>query len=329
MSTTRAKHGCVAAAGAAVLLLSACGSTGTGTDSDDTAADDAVSDYADCVVTDGLADATEMETDGKTELTVAAFNGWDDTQGSAYMAKHVLEDMGYSVTVESFEAAPGFTAAANGDVDWLASSMLPRTHADYLEQYGDDYESLGCWYEDARNAIAVNADSPARTIADLQDMEDEYGKRIVGIEAGAGLMRATEDDVMPAYGLDDWQLVESSTPAMLAEVDSAEGTDKNVAVTMWYPHWAWNVYDLRELEDTEGAFGEADQFFMFAQDGFSDENPQVAQVLKNFVFSEEDFGELQTLMSQKYGGEDHAAAVADWAEENPEFFEDWKTGQLS
>lgn len=329
MFTKRGTRALVGGAGAAVLLLSGCGSTEADVDGDGTSAEQTESEYADCVVTDGLADATTMETDEQTELTVAAFNGWDDTQGSAYMAKHVLEDMGYSVTVESFEAAPGFTAAANGDVDWLASSMLPRTHADYLEQYGDDYESLGCWYEDARNAIAVNADSPAQSIADLAEMGDEYGNRIVGIEAGAGLMRATENDVMPAYGLDDWQLVESSTPAMLAEVDSTEGTDQNVAVTMWYPHWAWNVYDLRELEDPEGAFGEADQFFMFAQDGFSDDNPQVSQVLKNFVFSEEDFGELQTLMSQKYGGEDHAAAVADWAEENPEFFEDWKTGQLS
>src|SRR5699024_3791048 len=103
MFTTRGKRGFVGAAGAAVLLLSACGSTGADTDGEDTAADDSASEYADCVVTDGLTDATTMETDEKTELTVAAFNGWDDTQGSAYMAKHVLEDMGYSVTVESYE----------------------------------------------------------------------------------------------------------------------------------------------------------------------------------------------------------------------------------
>ncbi len=328
MQTSRRARGFAGAAGAAILLLSACGATDADVDGADDAADGGASEYADCVVTDGLEDATQMDTDETTDLTVAAFNGWDDTQGAAYMAKHVLEQMGYSVTVESFEAAPGFTAAANGDVDWLAGSMLPRTHADYLEQYGDDYESLGCWYEDARNAIAVNADSPAQTVEDLAEMGDEYGNRIVGIEAGAGLMRATEEAVIPTYGLDDWELVESSTPAMLAEVDSAESSGDNVAVTMWYPHWAWEVYDIRELEDTEGAFGEPEQFFTFAQEGFSEEHPQVAQVLRNFVFSEEDFADLQELMSQDHAGEDHAAAVADWADANPEFFEDWKAGAL-
>ena len=43
----------------------------------------------------------------------------------------------------------------------------------------------------------------------------------MGIEPGAGLKRPTQDSVIPTYGLDDSELIESSTPAMLGAVQSA------------------------------------------------------------------------------------------------------------
>ena len=75
--------------------------------------------------------------------------------------------------------------------------------------------------EDTSLTLAVNEDSPAQTLSDLAEMGDDYDSTIVGIEPGAGLMRLTQDSVIPTYGLEDWELIESSTPAMLGAVQSA------------------------------------------------------------------------------------------------------------
>lgn len=63
-------------------------------------------------------------------------------------------------------------------------------------------------------ALAVTEDSPAQTLSDLAEMGEDYDNTIVGIEPGAGLMRLTQDSVIPSYGMEDWELIESSTPAM-------------------------------------------------------------------------------------------------------------------
>lgn len=271
-----------------------------------------------------------MANDENTDISIAAFNGWIDAELVSHLTKYALEDQGYFVSVEYFDAAPGFIAVTDGDVDLLASSMLPTTHAAYLDDYGDDLESMGCWFDEAVNTIAVNEDSPAQTIGDLKDMADEYGNRIVGIEPGAGHMAMTKDVVMPTYGLDDLELVASSTPAMLAEVDRATKSGENIAVTMWHPHWAYDPFPLRDLEDPEGAFGDPEKLITFSRVGFADDNPKAAQLMQNFAMDNERFTELANLMANEseYNNEDHEAAVAEWAADNADFFEDWKAGAL-
>lgn len=103
--------------------------------------------------------------------------------------------------------------------------------------------------EDTSLTLDVNEDSPAQTLSDLAEMGDDYDNTIVGIEPGAGLMRLTQDSVIPTYGLEDWELIESSTPAMLGAVRSATENGENIAVTMWHPHWACEAFPLRDPED--------------------------------------------------------------------------------
>jgi glycine betaine/proline transport system substrate-binding protein len=92
-------------------------------------------------------------------------------------------------------------------------------------------ERLGSWYDDARLTIAVNKNSPLKSIEDLKTNPDVVGNRLVGIESGAGLTKITKEKVIPAYGLDKLDFVESSTPAMLAELSGAIKGCKNIAVS--------------------------------------------------------------------------------------------------
>jgi glycine betaine/proline transport system substrate-binding protein len=333
MGTTRhARPKLLAAAFASTLLLSACGATEAGDPQADGGGAEVDESWADCVPGEGSEDLTGQEPgDEDTSLTLVEFNGWDDTVASARLTAHMLTELGYDVTVQSFEPAAGFTGVAEGDIDILASTMLPNTHSDYIDQYGEKMESQSCWFNEARNTIAVNEDSPAQTLSDLAEMGDDYDNTIVGIEPGAGLMRLTQDSVIPTYGLEGWELIESSTPAMLGAVQSATENGENIAVTMWHPHWAYEAFPLRDLEDDQNAFGEDELFYQFSRTGFTEENPFASKVLHNFAMTNDQMSDLQYVMNSEehYGGEDPEAAVTEWAEDNPEFFEDWTAGKLT
>jgi glycine betaine/proline transport system substrate-binding protein len=318
---------------AAVVALgvSACGATGAEPaegGSEEAAAGD--TDWSDCTPGEESAQV-DLAAEEDKEITIGAFNGWDESYAAAHITKYALEQDGFTVNVESFDAGPAFTAVSQGDIDFLMDSWLPVTHEDYIAQFGDDMEAQGCWYIDAKNTIAVNEDSPAQSMADLAEMADEYGSTIYGIEAGAGLTRMTQDNMIPTYGLEDWEFKISSTPAMLAQLQSSTDAGENIVVTLWRPHWAYDAFPVRDLEDPEGAMGAGEVVYNFAYSGFGEDHPQVAQLLKNLVITDENLASLENIMfsDEHYGGENLDDAVAEWVEENDGFVDDWKAGALA
>ena len=125
-------------------------------------------------------------------------------------------------------------------------AWLPSTHGDYWAEHGDQLEDLGAWYDDAPLTIAVNEDAPIQSLAELADNADQFDNRIVAIEAGSGLNRITQESVIPTYGLEDMDFIESSTPAMLAELQGAIDRGENIVVTLWQP-----ALGLRRLPDPQ------------------------------------------------------------------------------
>ncbi|WP_029089252.1 glycine betaine ABC transporter substrate-binding protein [Brevibacterium album] len=317
---------------ASALVLTACGETEAGQaqgDADAGAAEEGT-DWSDCTPGEQSAEV-DLAAEEDKEISIAAFNGWDESFAAAHLTKYALEEEGYSVTIEGFEAGPGYTAVAEGDIDFLMDAWLPVTHEDYIAQFDEQLEASGCWYVQAANTIAVNEDSPAQSMADLAEMADEHNSTIVGIEAGAGLTRQTQDIMIPTYGLEDWEFKISSTPAMLAELKSATDSGENIVVTLWRPHWAYDAFPIRDLEDPEGAMGAAEVIYNFATAGFGEEHPEVSQLLKNLVISDENLASVENVMfsDENYGGENLDEAVAEWVADNPEFIEDWKAGALT
>ena len=81
----------------------------------------------------------------------------------------------------------------------------------------------------------------------------------------------------------------------------------------------------------KNAFGEDELFYQFSRTGFTEENPFASKILHNFAMKNDQMADLQYVMNSEehYGGEDPEAAVTEWAEDNPEFFEDWAAGTLT
>lgn len=266
----------------------------------------------------GVATGPEDGEGGNQAISIGLIP-WEEDIAVTNLWKVVLEEKGYDVTVENVDVAPLYQGLAQGDIDLFLDTWLPDTHGDYWEQYGDQLEDVGIWYDNATLELTVPAYmEDVNSIEDLKGMEDEFDGKIIGIESGSGLVRTTKEEAMPAYGLDGYTLVESSTAAMLAELDSAIAAEKPIVVTLWRPHIAYADYDLKDLEDPEGAMGAGEQIHMVARDGFAEEFSELNGWLQNFKLTDEQLADLEDLVINKHADDEEAGARA-WLQANPDF----------
>lgn len=335
MKTKRKILALVALLSAGAMTLSGCGASNSGGGSAAGSSSDEPSSnvdqkWANCKVTDGVKDSSSMDADSKKDITIGAFNGWDESFATAHLIKYELDKQGYNVTIKGFDAGPGYTGVADGDIDLITDAWLPLTHADYIKKFGDKLENLGCWYDNAKLTIAVNKDSKAQSIGDLKSMASEYNNTLYGIEAGAGLTKTTQNSAIPKYGLDNLNFKVSSTPAMLAQLKKATEAKQDIAVTLWTPHWAYDAYPVRDLKDPKGAMGGAEVLYSFGRPGFEKDFPKAAQLVKNMAFDDKNLSSLENVMfsDDNYGGEDQDKAVAEWAKDNPDWMKNWQEGKL-
>ncbi|MBD8045023.1 glycine betaine ABC transporter substrate-binding protein [Arthrobacter sp. Sa2BUA2] len=267
------------------------------------------------------ADASSgLENGDKKDLTIGVFNGWDEGIAASELWKAVLEDKGYDVELEYADPGTVYAGLANGDYDLSLDTWLPITHATYLEQYGADMVDLGTWNEDAKLTIAVNEDAPIDSLEELAANADLFGNRLVGIEPAAGLTEATTNEVIPGYGLESMEYLTSSTPAMLSELKSATANGENIAVTLWRPHWAYDAFPIKDLEDPKGTLGDAEGIHSFASKDFEADFPALAGWIRDFSMDSETLFSLENAMfNSEDGGKDYSAVVKAWMEENQEF----------
>lgn len=261
-------------------------------------------------------DDTEAPAGG--DLTLAVFNGWDESLATSLLWEAILEEHGYNVELSYGDPAPTFQGVADGDYDVVTDVWLPLTHAAYLEEFGDDMERMGAWYDTAALTVIVNADAPIDSIEEIPANADAFGNTIYGIEPGAGLTATMQDAVIPDYGLESVEFTPSSTPAMLSELEASLEAGENFIGTLWEPHWAYGAYDIKNLEDPQGSLGGAEELVTYARSGFSEDFPEVAEWLSEFTISGEQINGMANLLRDADESE-YDAIVADWIADNQEY----------
>ncbi|MFI8241967.1 ABC transporter permease/substrate binding protein [Streptomyces sp. NPDC085866] len=249
---------------------------------------------------------------------------WDEGIASTYLWKELLEERGFKVTTTQYAAAPLYTGLATGQVDFQTDSWLPTTHAEYWKKYGGELDDLGKWYGPTSLELTVPSYvKDVNSLADLRDHASEFGGKIVGIEPSAGMMGLLKTKVLKEYGLEGtYDVVDGSTPAMLAELKRAYAKKQPVVVTLWSPHWAYSDYDLKKLKDPKGAWGAGDGVHTLARKGFAADNPEVGTWLKNFSMTEEQLTGLEAQI-QKSGKGGEQDAVRSWLRQHPDLVDRW------
>ncbi len=257
--------------------------------------------------------------DDRPPVTLS-YVAWDTEIASTHVLGEVLEEEGFNVELVQLDPAIMFSSVATGEVDASVSVWAPSTHAAYLERYGDQFENLGVHTPGAITGMVV---PEYMDVDSIEDLTDEAGQEIIGIEPGAGVVEQTNAAIEHYDNLSDWTLQTSSTGAMLTAFGQAIQNEEEVVITGWSPHWIFLEYDVKYLEDPDGVYGEGEELEAIVREGFQEDNPIAYDIIDSFHW---DASDMEQVMLYIQDDMSPRAAAEKWVEENPELVAEWTEG---
>ena len=249
-----------------------------------------------------------------------AYANWLEGIAMSHLAKVVLEEHGYEVELQNADLAPIFVSMSGKKSDVFLDAWLPITMKDYMDQYGDSIEFLGEVYGEARVGLVVPQYVTIQSISELEANKDRFSSEIVGIDAGAGIMKTT-DKAIAAYGLDGYTLMTSSSSTMLASLKKAMDKGEWIVITGWTPHWMFDQFDLKFLDDPKKVYGDLEEIHANAWKGFSEKDPFAAEFFGNIKLTTEELSSFMTAMKDARMDEEEIARK--WRDEHRQLVDSW------
>ena len=259
---------------------------------------------------------------GGKELTLGYIE-WDENVAVSSLTKVLLEEeLGYTVELQRTNVAvitQVFGGVAEGDLDAFQDVWMPNQRA-YLSEVEGNVEHLDPWFEgQTAQGIAVPYYMDVRSLSELDRAGTDM---IIGIEPGSAVQPQIEDKVIPGYDL-DMKLVESSTPAMLSELEKAYEMRQPIVFFGWSPHWMNTRYDFRYLEDPkdlQGKFNDPAKISSIVNEDLPDDDPVAYAFLKAISLDEEQINQLEADINEA-GDPDEGVKV--WLEKNTDVVKPW------
>lgn len=266
--------------------------------------------------------SSENKSSKEKTIDMAQIN-WAENIATTNMWKVILENRGYDVKFHNLSMGVIMKALAKndgGDLDLTLEVWLPVQDKQYYEEYKDEvFFSEETWYDNAKVGLVVPSHmKKVNSIADLKKYNEKFEGTITGFEPGAGTMLVTED-VIKDYGL-DYELLPSSTPAMLASLKKAVEKKEPIVVPLWKPHRVFANMDLKFLEDPKKMYGEVEKIHFATRKGFDKQYPEVAKWMKNWQMDDDSIG---TLMSYVNEAEEPIEGARKWVKENQDLINEW------
>ncbi|MEP3665431.1 MAG: glycine betaine ABC transporter substrate-binding protein, partial [Roseibium sp.] len=167
--------------------------------------------------------------------------GWTDITATTAATTTVLEALGYETETKILSVPVTYASLKNKDIDVFLGNWMPTMEGD-IAAYREDgsVETVRTNLEGAKYTLAVpkyTYDKGLKSFADIAKFKDELDGKIYGIEAGNDGNRLIIDMIdANAFGLDGFEVVESSEQGMLAQVARSEKRDQDVVFLGWEPH---------------------------------------------------------------------------------------------
>jgi len=243
---------------------------------------------------------------------------WEDVLPLSDIAKRFLEKQGFKVEVTSFpDWGIAFAALGRGDVDMMISHINYVT-ADYWKKNAQRLEKVSVASHGLQQGLVVPDYMPIKSIEELNSIKDQVDGKIIGIESGSGVMQETSDAIK-RYNL-QYTLVEGSTAAMTAQLQSAIERKAPIVTMLWKPSWMDMKYKVRYLEDPKGAYAPAQTYYWIAKKGFSTENPRAREAVASMYVPIDDITAINLSVNE---GMTMDQAVAKWWQQNTTLIDKW------
>src|SRR5215211_1795671 len=247
--------------------------------------------------------------------------GWTEDVAVDNLTKVVLEeDLGYKeVELKTLDVGLLFEGVAGGDLNAFQDVWIPN-HKQLLAKVENDVEHLDPWYQ-GKTSFGLAVPTYMKGVNSIADLNDSGAERIIGIEPGAVISEKVENNVIPDYNL-TLEQEQSSTAAMLAEVERLYKDKEPFVFPPWCPSTHCNAYDYHYLKDPKNALGNLDygpqsdtsaSISSIVNEDLPDDEPVAYAFMSNLRLNED---ELTSLEKEIEKSENPVKGVQAWLKDN-------------
>lgn len=258
--------------------------------------------------------------------------GWTDITATTAVTSAVLESIGYKTKTQILSVPVTYKSLENNDIDVFLGNWMPTMEADikpYLEK--GTVQTIKANLEGAKYTLAVPKsvfDAGVKSFADIAKHADKFKSKIYGIEPGNDGNRLIQDMIdQNAFGLKDFEIVESSEAGMLSQVKRQTRRNKWIVFLGWAPHPMNANFELAYLEGGDDFFGPnygGASVHTNVRKNYTQECKNVGKLLNNLTFTLPMENEVMAMILDE--GKKPAIAAEEWLKKNPAILGAWLEG---
>ncbi|NNC22686.1 ABC transporter substrate-binding protein [Salinisphaera sp. USBA-960] len=256
---------------------------------------------------------------------------WPGVQVKSEVAVEILQILGYQAKQDQLSVPIIFHSLTTDSLDIYLGGWVPQ-EKNKIEKYTQQGKiiKLTTNTTDALIGLAVPeymAKRGVKSMADLKRYADKFDHKIYGIERGSGINKSIQSAIdQDRHDLGDWDLVQTGTGAMLAQVKRAISKKKPVVFFAWRPHWmnvSFNIHYLTVDEPSDIAHSSAAVYTLVSK-----ELPQKAPNVTRFLKQMHVDSTVQSQWVHAYSREnDKLTAVShNWIKNNMDVVSQWLDG---
>lgn len=258
--------------------------------------------------------------------------GWTDITATTAVTTVILDALGYETDIKILSVPVTYTSMAAGDIDVFLGNWMPTMEADIAPyREAGTVDTVRTNLEGAKYTLAVNqaaADLGIANFADIAGQQDALDGKIYGIEPGNDGNRLIQSMIDgDAFGLSDFEVVESSEQGMLAQVARADKRSEPIVFLGWEPHPMNANFKLTYLAGGDDFFGPnfgGATVMTNTRAGYVGECPNIGKLLNNLEFSLAMENEIMGAILDD--GKDPDEAAGEWIAANPDALKTWLAG---
>lgn len=256
--------------------------------------------------------------------------GWTDLALTTGIASVVLEGLGYQAESDVLGIPVIYESMTNDDLDVFLGFWDPAMET-YYKKYREagTVETVKQNLEGAKFTFAVPKyvyDAGVTDFSDLAANADKFDRKMYGIEPGSNevMLDIVEKD---AFGLGDWDVVESSEQGMLAQLTRFERNEDWMVFLGWAPHPMNANHEMEYLSGGDDFYGPdfgGATVHTQVRTGYLDECPNVGKLLMQLTFDIPMESEGMGYILED--GDDPEDAATKLLKAHPDYLETWLKG---